>query len=108
MGNGFTVLGFPCNQFGAQEPGTDEEILEFAQSKFDVTFPMFSKIEVNGDGACELYQLMTSAISNPEGKSDITWNFTKFLIDGEGNVVERFEPGTAPEEIGIKLQEYLS
>ena len=105
---GFTVLGFPCNQFGAQEPGTDEEILEFAQSKFDVTFPMFSKIEVNGYGACELYQLLTSAISNPEGKPDIAWNFTKFLIDGDGNVVERFEPGTVPEEIDIKLQDYLS
>ena len=105
---GFTVLGFPCNQFGAQEPGTNEEILEFAQSKFDVTFPMFSKIEVNGDGACELYQLLTSAISNPEGKPDIAWNFTKFLIDGDGNVVERFEPGTAPEEIAVKLETYLS
>jgi glutathione peroxidase len=69
---------------------------------------MFSKIEVNGDGACELYQLLTSAISNPEGKPDIAWNFTKFLIDGDGNVVERFEPGTVPEEIGIKLQDYLS
>ncbi len=105
---GFTVLGFPCNQFGAQEPGTNEEILEFARSKFDVTFPMFSKIEVNGDGACELYQLLTSAISNPEGKPDIAWTFTKFLIDGDGNVVERFEPGTAPEEIAVKLEGYLS
>ena len=105
---GVTVLGFPCNQFGAQEPGTNEEILEFAQSKLDVTFPMFSKIEVNGDGACELYQLLTSAISNPEGKPDIAWNFTKFLIDGDGNVVERFEPGTAPEELAVKHEGYLS
>ena len=108
VGKGFTVLGFPCNQFGAQEPGSDEEILEFAQSKFDVTFPMFSKIEVNGDGACELYQLLTSAISNPEGKPDIAWNFTKFLIDGDGNVVRRFEPATSPEEIAVNLQDYLS
>ena len=69
---------------------------------------MFSKIEVNGDGACELYQLLTSAISNPEGKPDIAWNFTKFLIDGDGNVVERFEPGTAPEEIAVKLEGYFS
>ena len=105
---GFTVLGFPCNQFGGQEPGTNEEILEFAQSKFDVTFPMFSKIEVNGDGACELYQLLTSAISNPEGKPDIAWNFTKFLIDGDGNVVKRFEPAASPAEIAGNLQDYLS
>ena len=69
---------------------------------------MFSKIEVNGDGACELYQLLTSAISNPEGKPDIAWNFTKFLIDGDGNVVERFETGIAPEEIAGKLETYLS
>ena len=69
---------------------------------------MFSKIEVNGEGACELYQLLTSAISNPEGKPDIAWNFTKFLIDGDGNVVERFEPGIAPEEIAVKLETYLS
>ena len=69
---------------------------------------MFSKIEVNGDGACELYQLLTSAISNPEGKPDIAWNFTKFLIDGDGNVVRRFEPATSPEEIAVNLQDYLS
>ena len=101
------MLGFPCNQFGAQEPGTNEEILEFAQSKFDVQFPMFAKIEVNGDGACELYQMLKSAKSGPEGKADIAWNFTKFLLDSDGNVVERFEPGVTPEEIAATLENYL-
>ena len=100
---GFTVLGFPCNQFGAQEPGSDEEIREFAEGKFGVEFPMFSKIEVNGDGACELYKWLTSEKSNPEGAPDVAWNFTKFLIDAEGNVVERFEPGVTPESISEKL-----
>lgn len=97
-------MGFPCNQFGAQEPGTDAEILEFAQSNYDVNFPMFSKIEVNGDNACELYQMLTSAIADEEGNNDIAWNFTKFLVDGEGNVLERFSPMITPEEIGEKLK----
>jgi len=93
------VLGFPCNQFGAQEPGSNQEIQEFAQSKFGANFPLFEKIEVNGDGACELYQLLKSAKSDEEGKSDIGWNFTKFLVDGQGNVVQRFAPPTTPEDI---------
>jgi glutathione peroxidase len=100
------VLGFPCNQFGAQEPGTDSEILEFAESNYQVNFPMFSKIEVNGDGACELYQLLTKSIADDEGKPEIAWNFTKFLVDGEGSVVARFSPMVTPEEIGEKLAEY--
>lgn len=97
------MLAFPCNQFGAQEPGTDEEILEFATSKYGVTFPMFSKIEVNGDGACDLYQWLRAAT----GGADIGWNFTKFLIDGDGNVVERFEPLVTPEEIEPKVSVLL-
>jgi glutathione peroxidase len=101
-----TVLGFPCNQFGAQEPGTDPEILEFAKSNYQVNFPMFSKIEVNGEGACELYQLLTESISDDEGKPEIAWNFTKFLVDREGSVVARFSPTVTPEEIGEKLAEY--
>lgn len=68
---------------------------------------MFAKIEVNGDGACELYQMLKSAQSGPEGKADIAWNFTKFLVDGDGNVVERFEPGVTPEEIAAALENYL-
>jgi len=97
------VLAFPCNQFGAQEPGTDAEILEFATSKYDATFPMFSKIEVNGDGACELYQWLRAQT----GGGDITWNFEKFLVDGEGNVVERFGPMTTPEDLRDKVAELL-
>ena len=101
------MLGFPCNQFGAQEPGSNEQILEFAQSTYDVQFPMFAKIEVNGSGACELYEMLKAAKAGPEGKPDIAWNFTKFLVDGDGNVVERFEPGVTPEEIGGQLGQYL-
>jgi len=101
------VLGFPCNQFGAQEPGSNEEVLEFARSKYDVTFPLFEKIEVNGDGACALYQLLKTAQPG-EGDGDIGWNFTKFLVDGEGNVVERFEPKVTPEDIEPRIQALLS
>jgi glutathione peroxidase len=96
------VLAFPCNQFGAQEPGSNEEILEFATSKYDTNFPMFAKIDVNGAGTCELYQLLKDAQGG-----DIAWNFTKFLVDGAGNVVERFEPKTTPEEIEPKIQALL-
>jgi glutathione peroxidase len=92
----------PCNQFGAQEPGSEAEILEFVQSKYDVDFPMFAKIEVNGDGACELYRLLKAA-----KPGDIGWNFTKFLVDGSGNVVERFEPQVTPEEIEPRVKELL-
>jgi len=88
------VLAFPCNQFGAQEPGTNEEILEFARSNYDATFPMFAKIEVNGPGACNLYQYLKEA-----RPGDIAWNFTKFLVAGDGSVIERFEPQVTPEEI---------
>lgn len=107
QGDGFTVLAFPCNQFGAQEPGTNEEILEFATSKFDVNFPMFAKIEVNGDGACDLYKYLKSEQQGSEGKEVIAWNFTKFLVDRSGTVVARFEPAVAPEDIGKALADQL-
>ncbi|MFT6274244.1 MAG: glutathione peroxidase [Halioglobus sp.] len=100
------MLGFPCNQFGAQEPGTDSEIFEFATSNYQANFPMFSKVEVNGDGACELYQILTESIADDEGKSEIAWNFTKFLVDRDGLVVARFSPTVTPDEIGEKLAEY--
>ena len=102
-----TVLGFPCNQFGGQEPGTDEEIMEFASSKFDVNFPMFSKIEVNGDGACQLYQWLKSEKTTADGKSDIGWNFTKFLVNKNGEVVARFDPQVSPEDISGQLDSLL-
>ena len=97
------MLAFPCNQFGAQEPGSNEEILEFAQSNYDVSFPMFAKIDVNGADASPLYQLLKE-----EKPGDIAWNFTKFLVDGAGNVVERFEPQTTPEEIELRIKELLA
>jgi glutathione peroxidase len=101
------VLGFPCNQFGAQEPGSDAEVLEFATSKYDANFPLFSKIEVNGPGACDLYQWLKSGNPDAEGKEDIAWNFTKFLIGRDGEVLARFAPQTTPEEIGEALKSHL-
>ena len=100
------VLGFPCNQFGGQEPGSDEEILEFVRSKFEVDFPMFSKIEVNGDGTCELYRMLKEAQPGDGDSSDITWNFEKFLVDKSGEVVRRFGPVTTPEEVAAVIPEY--
>ena len=98
------MLAFPCNQFGAQEPGTDAEILEFATSKYDVTFPMFSKIEVNGDGACDLYQWLKAEQGD---NADITWNFEKFLVDRTGTVVARFGPTTTPEDLAAQVAALL-
>ena len=103
----FAVLGFPCNQFGQQEPGTEAEVCEFAQDRFNVNFPMFSKIEVKGEGACELYEWLTSNQANEQGDHDVQWNFTKFLVDGEGNLVRRFEPGITPEQIDVVLATLL-
>ena len=100
------MLGFPCNQFAHQEPGSDAEILEFVTSNFDVDFPMFSKIEVNGDGAAPLYRLLRDAQPGDGETSDITWNFEKFLVDGEGNVVKRYAPPVTPEDIAPDLDQY--
>lgn len=97
-----TVLGFPCNQFKGQEPGTNAQILEFATSRYDVDFPMFETVEVNGAGACELYRWLKSSKAGPRG-SDIAWNFTKFLVNGNGEVLARYEPRTTPEDIGNDL-----
>jgi len=97
---GFAVLGFPCNQFGAQEPGTEAEIASFCSTKFDVTFPLFAKIEVNGSGRHPVYEFLTGQGTQPEGPGDIQWNFAKFVVDGDGAVVARFSPmvePTAPE-----------
>lgn len=101
-----TVLAFPCNQFGAQEPGTDAEILEFATSKYDATFPMFHKIEVNGDGAAPLYRWLKEQQPGDGEQPDITWNFEKFLVDKHGNVVERFAPQITPEAVGVAIDKY--
>ena len=124
---GFTVLGFPCNQFGGQEPGTDEEISSFCSLNYQVEFPLFQKIEVNGENAHPLYQylrekapeeeidvnstlykhLQNKAPELLEG-STIKWNFTKFLIDQEGIVVKRFSPITTPEEIEKDIEALLA
>ncbi len=101
------MLAFPCNQFGQQEPGSDAEILEFATSKYDATFPMFSKIEVNGDGAAPLYKWLRSEQPG-DGETDaITWNFEKFLVGRDGSVIARFSPMVTPEEIAAELPQYL-
>jgi glutathione peroxidase len=104
---GFSVLAFPCNQFGAQEPGTDAEILEFATSKYDATFPMFSKIEVNGDGACDLYRWLRSEQPGAGASDAITWNFEKFLVNRDGQVVARFGPQTTPEQIAASIADLI-
>jgi len=101
------VLGFPCNQFGAQEPGSNDEIQKFAQSKYDVNFPMFAKIEVNGEGAAPLYQWLKSEQTEADGTVDIPWNFAKFLINKDGVVVKRFHPKVTPEEISAELSALL-
>jgi glutathione peroxidase len=96
---GLAVLGFPCNQFGAQEPGSEAQIAEFCSSTYDVSFPMFAKIDVNGDAAHPLYQLLKSAQPGILGTEAIKWNFTKFLVDRDGKVVARFAPKDKPEDI---------
>ncbi len=104
---GFVVLGFPCNQFGGQEPGTNEEIAGFCQSKYDVTFPMFGKIEVNGPGAHPLFRKLSKAAPGLMGSERIKWNFTKFLVDRAGNVVHRYAPTTKPSKIGADIEALL-
>ena len=95
---GFAVLGFPCNQFGSQEPGTEAEIQRFCETRFGVTFPMFAKLEVNGPGRHPLYAWLTAQDSAPDGAGDITWNFAKFVIGPEGSVRARFAPTVTPDD----------
>ncbi|HES59191.1 MAG TPA: glutathione peroxidase, partial [Caldithrix sp.] len=96
-GKEFIVLGFPANNFGRQEPGSNAEIKEFCSTKFNVSFPMFSKISVKGDDIHPLYQYLTRSDTNPKFAGAITWNFNKFLIDKNGNIVARFDSGDTPE-----------
>ena len=100
---GFVVLGFPCNQFGQQEPGGDEEIEQFCTSKFSVTFPMFAKIDVNGTNAHPLYQYLKSEKPGILGTEAIKWNFTKFLVGPDGTVLKRYAPNDTPETIAADL-----
>jgi len=104
---GLTVLGFPCNQFGAQEPGTEAQIGAFCQKNYGVTFPMFAKIDVNGDNAHPLYKYLKDAKPGLLGTEGIKWNFTKFLIDRSGEPVARFAPQTKPEELEAPVKTLL-
>ncbi|HEY8214248.1 MAG TPA: glutathione peroxidase [Methylocystis sp.] len=103
----FVVLGFPCNQFGAQEPGSEKEIASFCSTKYDVTFPMFAKIDVNGENAHPLYRLLKREATGILGSEAIKWNFTKFLVDREGHVVKRYAPTDTPDEIGKDVEALL-
>jgi len=105
--SGLEVLGFPCNQFGKQEPGSDEEIASFCDLTFKVTFPMFSKVEVNGDDASPLFDYLKTEAPGVFGSKKIKWNFTKFLINRDGKVVKRFAPKDKPENIESEVKAIL-
>ncbi len=105
---GLAILGFPCNQFGGQEPGSALEIEKFCKTNYGVEFDMFSKVEVNGDQACDLYKYLTKLDTKPKGAGKVSWNFEKFLLDRQGQVVARFQPRTKPNDPQlIKLIEGL-
>ena len=105
---GLEVLGFPCNQFGAQEPGSEQEIATFCQTNYDVTFPMFAKVDVNGDKAAPLYRHLKQAKPGLLGTQAIKWNFTKFLVDRDGKVVARYAPNDTPESFDADVAKALS
>ena len=104
---GFEVVAFPCNQFGAQEPGNADEIATFCKLTYDVTFPLMAKVDVNGDGATPLYQWMKGEAPGLMGSKSIKWNFTKFLIDREGKVVRRYAPTDKPEGLEKDIAKLL-
>jgi glutathione peroxidase len=99
--DGLAILGFPCNQFLSQEPGTAEEIKEFCRANYGVGFDMFAKVEVNGDAACDLYKKLTALDTKPVGPGKISWNFEKFIIGRNGEVVARFAPRTKPDDAEV-------
>lgn len=105
---GLVVLGFPCNQFGAQEPGSQEEIKKFCSLRYEVTFPMFAKIDVNGAGAHPLFTLLKSQHKGLLGTKAIKWNFTKFLVGRDGTVLGRYAPQTRPEELEADIARALA
>ncbi len=104
---GFSVLGFPCNQFGAQEPGPEDEIMDFCTTHYDVTFPMFAKIDVNGPQTHPLYEHLKAEKLGIGGTRSIKWNFTKFLIDREGDVTARFPPNSSPGSLETDIKKLL-
>lgn len=103
----FSILGFPSNQFGQQEPGNSEQIANFCEKNYGVTFPMFEKVDVKGDNAHPLFKFLTSEAPGLLGSEIIKWNFTKFLINKEGQVVDRFAPKTAPEKLEADVAKLL-
>ena len=105
---GFEILGFPCNQFGKQEPGDAQEIASFCSTRYDVSFPMFEKIEVNGAGAHPLYRLLKAAAPGVLGSEAIKWNFTKFLVGRDGNIMKRYAPATKPDRIEADIEAALA
>ena len=104
---GLEVLGFPCNQFGAQEPGSEADIAQFCEMNYGVSFPMFAKVDVNGGHASPLYRHLKSAKPGVLGSEAIKWNFTKFLVDREGNVVERYAPQVEPKALEADIGKLL-
>ena len=106
--DGLEILGFPCNQFGAQEPGSNEEIQFFCTEKYDVSFDLFDKIDVNGDSTAPIYQFLKKDNPSESGSNDIEWNFTKFLVSRDGEIIKRFGPKTEPEEIKKDIEELLN
>ena len=104
---GFVVLGFPCNQFGGQEPGTAEDIASFCAQTYDVSFPMFAKVDVNGEHAHPLYRYLKERKPGVLGSQAIKWNFTKFLVDRSGQVVTRHAPTSSPEALGREIEQLL-
>ena len=107
-GDGFTVLGFPCNQFGAQEPGDAAEIANFCSLTYGVDFPLYGKIDVNGEEAAPLYKYLKDEAPGLLGSKAIKWNFTKFLVDRRGKVVKRYAPQTKPEELTRDIEALLT
>lgn len=105
---GFEVLGFPCNQFGSQEPGSEEEIKQFCEVRFGVTFPLFAKIDVNGSDAHPLFVHLKESARGILGSKDIKWNFTKFLVDPKGNVLNRYAPSTSPKDLEDDVSKALA
>ena len=104
---GFEVLGFPCNQFGGQEPGSEQEIATFCETNYGVTFPMFAKVDVNGDKAAPLYRYLKSAKPGLLGTEAIKWNFTKFLVDRSGRAIARYAPNDTPESLEADIVKAL-
>jgi glutathione peroxidase len=106
-GRGLTVLGFPCDQFGHQEPGSEDEIASFCERNYGVSFPMFAKVDVNGDSAHPLWKYLKNAAPGVLGTEGIKWNFTKFLVGRDGTVLHRYAPQTKPEEIAGDIEKAL-